>query len=177
VAHAVAAKEKSCKAHSAFAAATLSRELLNKTYKIVDIGLGGVSAGAPEYLSRHSEAEVYTLSDGASFRDLFARRFGSVGICGGYAAFQPGASLPCHIHEYDESITIIQGSAICEVAGSRYTLSDCDTACVPEGQPHRFINNSREVMAMIWVYSGDEPARTLVDAKRCTGIFSLPIQP
>jgi len=60
-------------------------------------------------------------------------RFGSVGICGGYGEFNPGSSLPCHLHKYDESITIIKGEAICEVAGKRYLLSDCDTGFVPEG--------------------------------------------
>jgi quercetin dioxygenase-like cupin family protein len=113
------------------------------------------------------------LSPGAHFRDLFARRFGARGICGGYGIFGPGASLPCHFHEYDESITIIQGTAVCQVAGSEHQLSDCGTACIPKGRPHRFLNRSAAPMAMIWVYAGDEPERTLVDAGYCSG--TLPI--
>ena len=61
----------------------------------------------PEYIVRFGQAEIYELSEGALFRDVFRGGVGSVGICGGYGWFQPGASLPCHIHKYDESITIV----------------------------------------------------------------------
>jgi quercetin dioxygenase-like cupin family protein len=118
---------------------------------------------------RSAQAPAYELAPGTQFRDLFAGRFGSVGICGGYGEFNPGSSLPCHLHKYDESITIIKGEAICEVAGKRYLLSDCDTGFVPQGRPHRFLNESLDVMAMIWVYAGSEPERTIVDTGYCTG--------
>jgi len=93
---------------------------------------------------------------------------GSQGICGGYGRFDRGTSLPCHVHEYDESISIVEGKAICEVAGRRTTLSNCETAVIPAGLPHRFINDFNEPMAMIWVYAGDMPTRKLVDASLCT---------
>lgn len=60
---------------------------------------------------RIGKATRYKLATGASFCDRFAGRFGSVGICGGYGEFQPGTGLPCHLHDYDESITIIQGAS------------------------------------------------------------------
>ncbi len=131
--------------------------------------LGDPELSEPEYVARFDKAEVYELSEGAKFRDLFAGRFGSVGICGGYGKFQPGSSLPCHTHEYDESITIVEGEAVCEVAGRRYRLSGCDTAFVPQGKPHRFLNHSDRPMAMIWVYAGSEPSRSIVDVEYCTG--------
>jgi len=119
---------------------------------------------------RRAEAPVYELAPNTRFYDLFAGRFGSVGICGGYGEFNPGASLPCHFHEYDESITIVTGQATCEVAGARYPgLRGCDTGYVPKWRPHRFLNESSEVMAMIWVYGGTEPERTLVETGYCTG--------
>ena len=108
------------------------------------------------------------------FRDLFAGRFGSVGICGGYGRFQPEASLPCHIHKFDESITIVEGEAVCLVQGKRYRLSGCDTAFVPEGRPHRFLNHSDSPMAMIWVYAGTEPERSLVRPAYCDGTLVWP---
>jgi quercetin dioxygenase-like cupin family protein len=125
----------------------------------------------PEHLIRFDHAPVYELAPRAFFRDLFARRFGSRGICGGYGLFQPGASLPCHCHGFDESITIVAGRAVCQVAGREYELSDYDTACVPQGRPHRFLNRSDEPMAMIWVYAGDEPDRTILDQGYCEGIL------
>ncbi len=127
---------------------------------------------APERI-RHFEAiERYELADGAIFRDLFAKRLGSVGICGGYGIFRPGSSLPCHVHKFDESITIVTGEARCQVEGREYKLSGYDTAFIPEGRAHRFLNVSDQPMAMIWVYAGDEPERTLVDAGYCSDSLS-----
>ena len=74
----------------------------------------------PEHISRFRTAEKYELAEGTQFFDLFAGRFGSVGICGGYGKFQPGTSLPCHIHDYDESITIVEGRG--HLRGRRATL-------------------------------------------------------
>jgi quercetin dioxygenase-like cupin family protein len=155
-------------AHAAFSSATVTRELVTTPFAERDLRDAAVSEGA-EALSRFSTAEEYELSARAMFRDLFAKRLGSKGICGGYGRFAPGASLPCHTHLYDESITIVEGGATCLVAGRRYSLSGCDTALVPKGQPHRFINETNAPMAMVWVYAGDEPERVIVDNAICSG--------
>jgi quercetin dioxygenase-like cupin family protein len=153
--------------HTTFPSATPARDMVPDTFTVVD--RDGTDASCPEYLMRFDQAEVYELAPRAFFRDLFARRFGSQGVCGGYGIFEPGASLPCHFHLYDESITIVSGSATCQVAGREYTLSNNGTACIPKGRPHRFLNRGEQPMAMIWVYAGDEPERTLVDAGLCDG--------
>jgi quercetin dioxygenase-like cupin family protein len=158
--------------HSAFASAEPARELVVDRFVVTDSRDAGPDR--PERLTAFKSAPVYELAPQAFFRDLFARRFGSRGICGGYGVFQPGASLPCHFHGFDESITIVTGTAICRVAGREHELSNCDTACVPRGLPHRFINRSAAPMAMIWVYAGDEPDRTIVDQGYCAG--TLPIE-
>jgi quercetin dioxygenase-like cupin family protein len=152
---------------SAFASDTPTREAVADTFAVVD--RSETDADCPEHLTRFAAAPVYELAPRAFFRDLFARRFGARGVCGGYGLFQPGASLPCHFHGYDESITIIAGRAVCQVAGREYDLSNCDTACIPTGRPHRFLNRSEEPMAMIWVYAGDEPDRTILDQGYCDG--------
>ena len=77
------------------------------------------------------------------------------------------ARLPCHRHEFDESITIVQGTATCVVEGRRHELSGCATAMVPQGRCHYFINLTLEPMAMIWVYAGDMPDRIVVDESLC----------
>jgi quercetin dioxygenase-like cupin family protein len=156
--------------HWAFATDTPSRELVDQRFTIVD---RRDSDGCPERVMRFETAPVYELAPRAWFRDLFASRFGCRGLCGGYGVFEPGASLPCHYHGYDESISIIDGTAICQVAGREYALSGCDTACIPTGRPHRFINRSTANMAMIWVYAGDEPDRVLVEPGFCEGTLPL----
>lgn len=172
LAHAVFAAGNQCPAtiHVAIADATVKSEPVARRFGARDRGRRPARDEDPEFVARHSIIEPYSLGDGALFRDLFARRYGSRGICGGYAEFDPGGSLPCHIHQYDESISIIEGTAICEVAGVRYSLSDNDTALVPTGRPHRFLNQSSGRMAMVWVYAGDEPERTLQHPGYCIGL-------
>ena len=48
----------------------------------------------------------FELAPRALFQDLYNIDLGTKGICGGYGVFEPGARLPCHRHEFDESITI-----------------------------------------------------------------------
>ena len=159
--------------HSSFAAAEPSRTFARED-RSAPRYLESPGPADPESIRRFETAEKYWLSEGALFCDLFAKRFGSIGICGGYGRFDPGASLPCHLHQYDESITIVLGEARCQVQGNEYPVSGLDTAFVPEGLPHRFINAGKEPMAMIWVYAGDEPDRTLIDAGYCSGSIAWP---
>lgn len=161
-------------AHWAFATAQPSRELADGNFRIEERGDGNPSEGDPETVVRFHSDKVYELAPNAHFIDLFAKRFGSVGICGGHGRFLPGSSLPCHIHDFDESITIIGGCAVCLVEGKRYELSGCDTAFIPRGIPHRFLNQSDGEMAMIWVYAGSEPDRQMVGSAYCSGELHWP---
>lgn len=157
---------------SAFATDTVTRSPIQDSFEVQERGALNPGPADPESIVRFGQAPAYELSEGAMFTDLFASRFGSVGICGGYGRFAPGSSLPCHIHQFDESISIIEGEANCLVQGNRYQLGNCDTAFVPEGRPHRFLNLSNSHMAMIWVYAGSEPERTLVSPEYCDGTWA-----
>jgi quercetin dioxygenase-like cupin family protein len=171
IAHSVSnpSGKKKLMVHSAFGAVhpqrNFTKDSFTRTEKLNDLP----AEKDPEHIVRVAQAKKYELAGRTSFCDLFAGRFGSVGICGGYGEFQPGTSLPCHVHVYDESITIVKGTATCEVAGRRYQLSGYDTAVIPSGRPHRFLNESREVMAMVWVYAGSEPHRSILNARFCNG--------
>jgi len=123
-------------------------------------------AGA-ERVSRHASTPWYEPNPGARFQDYFNRDLGSVGMSGGYGEFTPGGRLPCHLHDFDESITIVEGTATCVVEGRRYALSDCATALAPRGRCHYFINLSDRPMAMIWVYAGDLPQRLVLSEQCC----------
>jgi quercetin dioxygenase-like cupin family protein len=172
-AHAVsnASPDRPAVLHSSFASDTPTRELVPGAFTATDHD--APAAGDPENLVRFEDAAVYELAPRAFFRDLFARRLGSRGICGGYGLFEPGASLPCHYHGFDESITIVAGTAVCQVAGREYSVANYDTACIPQARPHRFLNRSDRPMAMVWVYAGDEPDRTLVEPGYCDGTLPL----
>lgn len=176
VAHSVvnASSDAELRVHSSFASPQPARTFVNNSRPEKSVALDEPPAGCPEAIVRFDRAPIYELAAGAFFRDLFARRLGSRGICGGYGRFEPGSSLPCHIHEFDESITIVEGEAACLVQGREYTLSECGTAFIPRRKPHRFINRSSEPMAMIWVYAGDEPDREIINADYCSGKLIWP---
>jgi quercetin dioxygenase-like cupin family protein len=125
----------------------------------------GVAGG--ERVSRHASTPWYEPNPGARFQDYFNRDLGSAGMSGGYGVFTPGGRLPCHLHDFDESITIVQGTATCVVEGRRYALADYATALAPRGRCHYFVNLSDRPMAMIWVYAGDLPQRLVLDEKCC----------
>jgi putative monooxygenase len=159
--------------HFAFASASPVRQVVRNTFTAQD-RRGAPGQRDPEHIVRFADASKYELAEGATFRDLFAGHMGAQGICGGYGEFIPGSSLPCHVHNYDESITIVSGEALCLVMGRKYRVADYDTALVPQGRPHRFLNQSSERMAMIWVYAGSEPERTVLDSRHCSGELQPP---
>ena len=162
-------------AHCSFSSAQPTRTFVDAPNLVMeDRGTGQPQPADPEKLSRFSEMPVYELSNGTFFTDLFAKRLGASGICGGYGRFATGASLPCHFHEYDESITILGGEAHCLVQGASFHLNNLDTAFIPTGKPHRFLNQGDTEMAMIWVYAGDEPDRTIVGNDYCSGALCWP---
>jgi quercetin dioxygenase-like cupin family protein len=127
------------------------------------------SPGNPgtERIGRNTPEARHELAPGAMFQDFFNATLGTTGICGGYGLFAPGSRLPCHRHEFDESITIVEGLATCIVEGNRYELSDNATALVPQGRCHYFINQTDQPMAMIWVYAGDMPDRIVMEESYC----------
>jgi len=155
--------------HTAFGSPTPLREFVSDDFIAQDRPKDLSDSKYPEHFAEIATGTPYRLAAHTRFYDLFGGRFGAVGICGGYGEFNPGSSLPCHFHKYDESITIVKGEAICEVMGRRYRLGRYGTAVVPQGLPHRFLNMSREIMAIIWVYAGSEPTRTIANARYCLG--------
>ncbi|MCP4195145.1 MAG: cupin domain-containing protein [Planctomycetaceae bacterium] len=111
------------------------------------------------------------LGPGVEFIDYFnADLLPGIEMSGGFARFEPSARLPDHLHDFDESICIIRGSAHCLVEGRQYSLANCDTAMVPRGRVHYFTNESDELMEMIWVYAGPMPERVVI----CPGFVREP---
>ena len=153
--------------HIALAASTPEQTWVNGRFIAVDQPASATGRAGAERLCRNVPAARFELAPSAHFQDLFNADLGSQGICGGYGLFEPGARLPCHRHEFDESITIVQGTATCIVEGRRHELSGNATALVPQGRCHYFINLTLEPMAMIWVYAGDRPDRIVMDEAFC----------
>jgi len=127
-----------------------------------------------ERFNRFRTAARSEAGPGTSFIDYFnATLLPGIEMSGGYGLFQPGGRLPAHVHDFDESICIIEGDATCVVEGRQYILRDSATALQPRGRVHYFVNSSTAPMAMLWVYAGPQPERILVE-ERCATVEGDP---
>ncbi|WIY52735.1 cupin domain-containing protein [Devosia sp. YIM 151766] len=100
---------------------------------------------------------------GARTTPLVTPKIGAKNFISGITAFEPGAAIPVHFHNCDESVMVLSGNAIAELDGEAHALSVQDTTFVPAGVPHRFINASQtEPMSILWIYASIEANRTIV---------------
>jgi quercetin dioxygenase-like cupin family protein len=154
--------------HIAMSTESPTRTLVEKFFSRRAMPDDAHGAIGPERVNRIAKANWFEPSAGAKFVDFFNRDLGCPEMSGGYGLFQPHGRLPCHIHDFDESICIVQGTATCVVEGNRYSLGDNSTALVPRGRCHYFINDTAEPMAMVWVYAGPMPERMVMQESNCT---------
>jgi 2-keto-3-deoxy-L-rhamnonate aldolase RhmA/quercetin dioxygenase-like cupin family protein len=119
-----------------------------------------------EHVVRFESARRYEAGPHTEFIDhLNSDLIPGIEMSGGYGLFYPGGRLPAHLHDFDESICIIEGRATCNVEGRKYSMSNRETALQPRGRVHYFVNESDDRMAMLWVYAGPQPERILIDEK------------
>ena len=160
--------------HIAMATDAPSRTLIDKFFP--RRSMPDTSTGFPgaERVNRFATAKRGAAGPNTEFIDCFNETLvPGIEMSGGYGLFQPGGRLPAHIHDFDESICIISGTATCVVEGRRYSMSDCQTALQPRGRVHYFINESQGPMEMLWVYAGPIPERIIVD-ERCATVEGNP---
>jgi mannose-6-phosphate isomerase-like protein (cupin superfamily) len=153
--------------HLALASSTPDQTWVNGRYVTIEQPTNATGQSGAESVNRSSTAARFELAPSARFQDLFGTDKGAHGIYGGYGLFEAGARLPCHRHEFDESITIVHGTATCIVEGRRYEVSGNTAAFIPQGRCHYFINLTLEPMAMIWAYAADRSDRIIVDETYC----------
>lgn len=157
--------------HVALASDTPERDLVTRSF--VETAMPDDSTGVPgrERVTRFNTAKrTFGVGPGAEFIDYFnAELVPGIEMSGGFGRFQIGGRLPAHVHDFDESICIIDGTATCLVEGNRHSMGDCATAMVPRGRVHYFINESKQSMDMIWVYAGPMPERIVIEESYATG--------
>jgi mannose-6-phosphate isomerase-like protein (cupin superfamily) len=140
---------------------TLAEDYKGATHKMPDNFNGQMG---PERITRYKTARRYSSGKYTEFIDFFNDTIiPGIGMSGGYALFYQDGRLPAHVHDFDESICIVEGEATCIVEGRRYTMSGLATAIQPRGRVHYFINNTSRPMAMVWVYAGALPERIEVN--------------
>ncbi len=160
--------------HVAMAVDTPSRTLVDKFFSRKAMPDDSTGQTGAERINRFATAKRGTAGPNTEFIDCFnVDLLPGIEMSGGYGLFQPGGRLPAHVHDFDESICIISGTATCIVEGRKYLMSDRATALQPRGRVHYFINDSKAPMEMLWVYAGPKPERIIVD-ERCATVEGNP---
>ncbi len=96
---------------------------------------------------------------------------GAVDFLSGITTFAPGGALAPHRHNCPESVTVLRGDAIAEIAGQEYRLTPLDTTYVPANVVHRFRNGSPTTeLQILWTYGSPDATRTSADGGTTTRI-------
>lgn len=112
---------------------------------------------------RPSEIVPHERGGGARTTPLVTRSIGSTSMLNGITEFGPGAAIPLHTHNCEESVLVLDGDAIAELDGVRHRMGANDTTWVPADVPHRFINASdTKPMRIFWTYASVDATRTTI---------------
>ena len=101
---------------------------------------------------------------GARTTPLVLPSLGATTFINGITEFGPGAAIPFHSHNCEESVVLLEGHAFLDIAGEVHELKPLDTTFIPPNVPHRFRNRSAtEGMKILWIYASVHATRTLVE--------------
>jgi putative monooxygenase len=110
---------------------------------------------------RPGEQTVTDRGGGVWTVRLVSPAVGAAQFLSGITGFAPGASLPRHSHNCEESVTILEGLAKFDCDGQIVELRAGDTTWVPAGVVHRFLNPGPGPMRILWVYGRLDANRTI----------------
>ena len=113
---------------------------------------------------RPSQIPARQRGGGAKTIPLVTRRTGSSSFINGITIFEPGAAIPMHKHNCEESVLLLEGTAVAEIDGVEYPIEAGDVTFIPANIPHRFRNVSlSEGMKILWTYASVDATRTLIE--------------
>ncbi|GLK84779.1 cupin domain-containing protein [Ancylobacter defluvii] len=111
---------------------------------------------------RPSALPVTERGGGARTVRLVTAELGSQKLLNGITRFGPGAAIPLHSHNCEESVIILEGDAVFEIDGVAHELTQYDTTWIPPNVPHRFRNTSQTApLAIFWTYADTAATRTM----------------
>ena len=107
---------------------------------------------------------AYERGGGARTIPLVTAKLGSTTFINGITEFGPGAKIPWHSHNAEESVMLLEGSAVFDIGDEHHELEPHDTTFIPPGVQHRFRNKSEtQGMKILWIYGRIDATRTLVE--------------
>ena len=88
---------------------------------------------------------------------------GAKSMLNGITEIDPGAQIPLHFHNCEESVMVLEGTAVATIGGKEYSLAPSDTSWIPAGVHHFFRNPSTtDKLRIFWTYASTDATRTIV---------------
>lgn len=114
---------------------------------------------------------VKDRGNGIRTTPLVTAGVGSREMLNGITTLDPGAAVPKHFHNCEESVLVLSGSARAHIDGVETDLEPGDTSWIPAGVPHFFRNMSQaDTMSIFWTYASIDATRTIVETGITTRI-------
>jgi len=119
--------------------------------------------GRPAVILRSNDIPARQRGGGASTVPLVSQQVGSRQFLNGITVFGPGSAIAEHVHNCDESVLVIRGSAVAHIDGVEYSVAAGDNTFIPAGIRHYFHNTSAtEEMHIFWTYASVDATRTVL---------------
>jgi quercetin dioxygenase-like cupin family protein len=113
---------------------------------------------------RPSEISSHERGGGARTTPLVSPRIGAQGFINGITEFAPGAAIPFHSHNCEESVVLLEGEAMLDIGDRAYPVQAFDTTWIPPNVSHRFRNlSATKPMKILWIYASPQATRTLTE--------------
>jgi quercetin dioxygenase-like cupin family protein len=109
---------------------------------------------------RQSDLPAVDRGGGASTVYLVRAGVGAASFMNGITRFEPGAAIPPHSHNCEESVIVLEGEALYEDEAGSCELVAGDTVFTPAGRVHRVANRGARPMSIHWTYGSAEATRT-----------------
>jgi putative monooxygenase len=94
---------------------------------------------------------------------LLTSLVGSTSLLNGMTTLDPGAAVPLHFHNCEESVLVLSGLALVHIDGVESDVPPGAATWIPAGVPHFFRNLSiTEPMSIFWTYASVDATRTIV---------------
>lgn len=113
---------------------------------------------------RPDQITSHDRGGGARTTPLVMPSVGATTFINGMTEFGPGAAIPFHSHNCEESVVLLSGHAYLDIDGEVQELKPLDTTFIPPNVPHRFRNMSQTApMKILWIYASVNATRTLME--------------
>ncbi len=102
---------------------------------------------------------------------LVTARRGSKSMLNGITRIAPGAAVPLHVHNCEESVVVMSGAGTVHIGGTDHAVSPGTTSWIPPEVPHCFINaEGTEPLVIFWTYASIDATRTVIATSVTTRI-------